>query len=103
MDENSNLSKVVVERTLGHIADHDAIIEQTEHTTIKANLISGRIVIETSFERHGGSPEAAIAEALWVLRDGRIRDGRISTTNAALLGAASMIDRAIAKEQGQPI
>ncbi len=78
--------------------NHDAIIEQTDDTTISANLVSGRITIETTFEKHHGSPERALVEALWVLRDGRIRDRRAARTTAALLEAAGSLERALNAE-----
>lgn len=77
---------------------HAAIIEQDEDTTIAANLIAGTIQIQTTFEKHHGSPEAVLVEAMWLLRDGRIRDGRSASVSAALLGAAQMLGSALSSE-----
>ena len=73
----------------------ETIIEKNEKTTISANMISGTITIETE---HKGSLEGAIADAILLLRDGCIRDQRSRCLAAALLGAASMIERAVARE-----
>ncbi len=75
---------------------HAAIIEQDEHTTIAANLVAGTIEIRCD---EGDSAEAVIAKALWLLREGRIRDGRPAITSAVLLAAASQIETALAREE----
>ncbi len=75
--------------------ESEAILEQNEHTTITANLVRGTITIKTDFEHHAGSPEGAIAEAMWLLRDGRMRDGRRGPMRAALMGAATMLEHAL--------
>lgn len=78
--------------------ESNAILEQNDHTTIAANIVAGTITITTDFEHHAGQPEAAIAEALWLLRDGRVRDRRPGKTTAALMAAASIIERALATD-----